>query len=59
MNDKEFKRLVRPVNELVGYARSAQSITPESDLEGWRNQLVTLAQNLANAWDDVAVRGED
>lgn len=55
MNNKDFNRLVKPVNMLIGYASSATSLTEKNiNIEGWQRRLVELAGALAKAWDEVS-----
>lgn len=53
MNDKDFKRLVGPLNMLIGYAKSAEYINKESDLDKWTARLIEHANNAGKAWDEV------
>ena len=56
MNDKEFFKLVQPINMLIGYAQSASDLTPESDLKGWSKRIIELADNAHKAWQSVACK---
>lgn len=53
MNNEDFKKLVGPLNMLIGFANSAKHLTVESSLEAWAARIGELSDNLSDAWDDV------
>lgn len=54
MNQKDFNKLVGPVNMLIGYASTANILSDNIDIKAWQDRIVELAASLAKAWDEIS-----
>lgn len=55
MNQKDFIALVEPLCQLTGYCRSAVALRHDSNIIGWSNRLIELADKLDKAWNETAI----
>lgn len=55
MNKADFKKLVKPINMLIGYAQSAEDAYHSDNIKEWSARLVHLANTAEEAWDDVVL----
>lgn len=53
MKDSDFIKLVGPINLLIGYAQTAENLTPETNLKRWGARLVQLANVAEKVWDEA------
>lgn len=55
MNEADFKKLVGPINMLIGYAQSAEDAYHSDNIKEWGTRLVALANAAEKAWDEVVI----